>query len=166
VRQKNKSGKERVAQRADQQRQTHWRTCCLRPAGRGETAVLPLITEPRSTARSAVTADTTRFGASGCWTCFSDSAASREQQHWTTWLVRSPLRIARLLRWRPMATIRLGRGGCRRLVPNDAAAPSGRNSQYNANGDSDEFGDEELHCTELYVGRATNVWRTAKLYSL
>ena len=57
-----------------------------------------------------------------------------------------------------MATIHFDRGGGRPLVLKDAAAPSGWHSQYKADGDSDEFEDEELHCTELYVGSATNVW--------
>lgn len=79
-----------MAQCADQQRQTHWRTCCRRPAWRGLIAILPPIIEPRSTAKSADTAGRTRLEATGCCTCFSGSAASREQQHWTLGLHGAP----------------------------------------------------------------------------
>lgn len=74
-----------------------------------------------------------------------------------TRISRSFFRLGRLVVGRPLTTRRLHRSRFRPVVAHEAAAPSRRQSQDDAAGESDELEKEGVHIASLYAGRAKSV---------
>jgi hypothetical protein len=68
---------ESPARSADQQRQTHWRSCGGGPVGNAELDVSKPVFNPKSNATSQTKAATTTVGACDCAKRLAGSAASR-----------------------------------------------------------------------------------------